>query len=53
MPDDKIIELGIVKFEYTDDGQIFRLLDKFSSYQDPRKPILPYITKLTSSLRSI
>jgi DNA polymerase III subunit epsilon len=45
--DDKIIELGIVKFEYTDDGQIFRLLDEFSSYQDPRKPILPYITKLT------
>ena len=45
--DDKIIELGIVKFEYTEDGQILRLLDEFSSYQDPGKPILPYITKLT------
>lgn len=44
---DKIIELGIVKFEYTEDGQIFQLLDEFSSYQDPRKPISPYITKLT------
>ena len=29
--EDKIIELGIVKFEYTEDGQIFRLLDEFSS----------------------
>ncbi len=45
--DDKIIELGIVKFEYTDDGQIFRLLNEFSSYQDPNKPIPKYITELT------
>lgn len=45
--EDKIIELGIVKFEYTEDGQIFRLLDEFSSYQDPGQPISSYITKLT------
>jgi DNA polymerase-3 subunit epsilon len=45
--DDKIIELGIVKFEYTDDGQIFRLLNEFSSYQDPNKHIPKYITELT------
>lgn len=44
---DKLIELGIVKFEYTADGHIFRLLDEFSGYQDPNKPIPEYITKLT------
>ena len=45
--DDKIIELGIVKFEFSEDGQIFRLLEEFSSYQDPGKPITAFITKLT------
>lgn len=44
---DKLIELGMVKFEYTEDGRIFRLLDDFSGYQDPGKPIPEYITKLT------
>ena len=44
---DKLIELGMVKFEYTEDGSIFRLLDDFSGYQDPGKPIPEYITKLT------
>jgi len=45
---DKIIELGMVKFEYTKDGRIFRLLDEFSSYQDPNMPIPEAITKLTN-----
>ena len=44
---DKLIELGIVKFEYTADGRVFRLLDEFSRYQDPNIPIPEYITKLT------
>ncbi|WPY01695.1 DNA polymerase III PolC-type (plasmid) [Candidatus Trichorickettsia mobilis] len=44
---DKLIELGMVKFEYTEDGPIFRLLDEFSGYQDPNIPIPEYITKLT------
>jgi len=44
---DKLIELGMVKFEYTKDGSIFRLLDDFSGYKDPGKPIPEYITKLT------
>jgi DNA polymerase-3 subunit epsilon len=44
---DKIIELGMVKFEYNQDGRIFRLLDEFSSYQDPSKPIPKHITTLT------
>ena len=44
---DKLIELGMVKFEYTEDGSIFNLLEEFSGYQDPNIPISKYITKLT------
>ena len=44
---DRIIELGMVKFEYTEDGRIFRLLDEFNRYQDPGMPIPEVITKLT------
>ena len=44
---DKLIELGIVKFEYTEDGRIFNLLEEFSGYQDPNIPIPAHITKLT------
>lgn len=45
--EDKLIELGMVKFEYTADGYIFRLLDEFSGYQDPNQPIPEHIIKLT------
>lgn len=45
--EDKIIELGMVKFEYTEDGRIFRILDEFSGYQDPKVPLTEFITKLT------
>jgi len=44
---DKLIELGMVKFEYTQDGRIFNLLEEFSGYQDPNIPISGFITKLT------
>lgn len=44
---DKLIELGMVKFEYTEDGRIFNLLEEFNSYQDPKIPIPKHITKLT------
>lgn len=43
----KLIELGMVKFEYTEDGRIFRLLDEFNGYQDPKVSIPEHITKLT------
>lgn len=33
---DKIIELGIVKFEYTEDGKIFHLLEDFNQYKTRR-----------------
>jgi len=45
--DDKLIELGMVKFEYSMDGRIFRILDEFNQYQDPCQPISQFITKLT------
>lgn len=44
---DKLVELGMVKFEYTEDGRIFNLLEEFSGYQDPNIPIPDHITKLT------
>ena len=43
----KLIELGMVKFEYTEDGRIFRLLDEFNGYQDPEMSIPEHITRLT------
>ena len=44
---DKLIELGIVKFEYSEDGRIFKILNEFHSYQDPKIPIPEFISKLT------
>ena len=44
---DKIIELGIVCFEYSIDGRIFRVLDEFNGYQDPGIPIPQEIIQLT------
>ncbi len=31
---DKIIELGIVVFEYSSDGKIFRIMDEFTQFKD-------------------
>ena len=45
--DDKLIELGMVKFEYSDDGRIFRILEEFNKYQDPGIDIPAFITQLT------
>lgn len=45
--DDKLIEIGMVKFEYSDDGRIFRILDEFNEYQDPDRDISSFITELT------
>ena len=44
---DKILELGMVKFEYTKDGHIYRILDEFNQYHDPKEPISQQITELT------
>jgi DNA polymerase-3 subunit epsilon len=44
---DKILELGMVKFEYTEDGRIYQIVDEFNQYQDPQRPIPLQITELT------
>lgn len=44
---DKILELGMVKFEYCQDGYIYKIIDEFTAYQDPKEPIAPHITELT------
>jgi len=45
--EDKLIELGMVKFEYSLDGRIFRILEEFNGYQDPGSTISTFITGLT------
>jgi len=47
VPQDKIIELGLVVFEYSDDGRLFKILEEFSQYQDPGRTIPPEIIELT------
>lgn len=44
---DKIIELGIVLFEYCPDtGQVYRVLETFNGLEDPGMPIPPESTKV-------
>jgi DNA polymerase-3 subunit epsilon len=44
---DEVIELGMVKFEYTPDGRIAGIKDAFSSFNEPTGTIPPEITALT------
>ena len=44
---DKIIELALVPFEYSQDGRIFRILDSYSGFQDPGEPLNEQISLLT------
>jgi DNA polymerase-3 subunit epsilon len=44
---DEIIELGMVKFEYTPDGRIIGLRDTFSAFNEPSAPISAEVTALT------
>jgi hypothetical protein len=44
---DEVIELGMLKFEYGQDGKIYRVLDSFNGLQQPRKPIPAAITAIT------
>lgn len=44
---DKIIELGVVVFEYdSETGMVYRITEKFSSLQDPGMPIPPESTQI-------
>lgn len=42
-----VIELGMVKFEYSPEGKVFRLLDSFSQLQQPQNPIPEEIVRIT------
>lgn len=44
---DKIIELALVPFEYSKDGRIFKILDSYSSFQDPGESLNEQISLLT------
>jgi len=44
---DKIIELALVPFEYDTEGNIYKILDCYTSFQDPDLPIKEQITLLT------
>ncbi|XVN40837.1 MAG: 3'-5' exonuclease [Rickettsia endosymbiont of Argas persicus] len=37
----------MVKFEYCKNGYVYRILDEFNDYQEPKKPIVKHITELT------
>ena len=44
---DKIIEIGLVPFEFSKDGRIFKLLDGYSSLEDPKTALPQKIISLT------
>jgi len=44
---DKILEIGMVKFEYSADGKIFKILDRMDVYEDPGEPISDEIIEIT------
>ncbi|MBR1002439.1 MULTISPECIES: 3'-5' exonuclease [Bradyrhizobium] len=44
---DELIELGMVKFDYTPDGRIAGVRDTFSAFNEPSVPIPAEITALT------
>lgn len=44
---DEIIELGMVSFAYTPDGEVLGLLGTYSCFDQPTGPITPEITALT------
>ncbi|MGO4714267.1 3'-5' exonuclease [Bradyrhizobium sp. 2TAF24] len=44
---DEIIELGMVKFTYRPDGQIIRVVDTFSAFNQPSAAIPAEVTALT------
>lgn len=44
---DEIIELGMVKFDYTPEGRIVGVRDTFSAFNEPSAPITAEVTALT------
>ena len=46
-PSDKIIELGLLSFEFDDAGRVYRVLERLDEFEDPGVPIPKEITDLT------
>ena len=45
----EIIELGMIAFEYSDDGRIFKIIDEFDEFEEPKKGEIPQeITDITN-----
>jgi DNA polymerase-3 subunit epsilon len=45
----EIIELGMIAFEYSDDGRIFNIIDEFDEFEEPKKGEIPQeITDITN-----
>ncbi|TSK08150.1 MAG: DNA polymerase III subunit epsilon [Geobacter sp.] len=45
---DRIIELGVVAFEYdAETGEIYRITDRYSGFEDPGFPIPPEVQEIT------
>jgi DNA polymerase III subunit epsilon len=44
---DELIELGMVKFDYSADGRIVGVRDTFTAFNEPLSPIPPDVTALT------
>ncbi len=44
---DRIIELGLVAFEFDGEGRIYRLLEELSAFEDPGRPLPDEIVRLT------
>ena len=44
---DKVIELAMIPFEYSDSGKIYRVLPDYTSYQDPGIPLPEITTEIT------
>lgn len=45
--EDKIIELAMVKFQFSTSGKVLKIVDEFDKFNDPGMPLSPFIVKLT------
>ena len=43
----EVVELAMLKFQYTPDGEVLHLIDRFDELRQPANPIPPEITALT------
>ena len=44
---DEIIELGMLKFSFSSDGRVFKVVDEFETFREPCMPIPAEVTELT------